>query len=295
MPDVTGLELPASLIDSVNRDRNPERRAWLAALPGILGRLARQWGLRLETPFQPGGDCSWVGPVRAMDGRQLVLKAGWLHAEAMHEADALRCWDHRGAVAVYAEDVFDDTIALLLERCMPGTPLRQVPEPEQDAIVCTLLRRLWRAPPAGHAFPSLQAMCDRWADRFDQQASRAAQRLDPGIARAGMELFRTLPATAGEHVLLVTDLHAGNILAAQRDPWLAIDPKPHVGDPSYDPLQHMLNCAGRLCTDPVRFAQRLAGLLELDASRLLLWLFARCVQESPGNPDLARVAALLAP
>ncbi len=206
---MTGLEFPASLIDSVNRDRNPGRRAWLAALPGILSRLARQWGLRLETPFQPGGDCSWVGPVRAMDGRQLVLKAGWLHAEAMHEADALRCWDRRGAVAVYAEDVFDDTIALLLGRCMPGTPLRQVPEPEQDAVVCTLLRRLWRAPPARHAFPSLQAMCDRWADRFDQQASRAAQRLDPGIARAGMELFRTLPATAGEHVLLVTDLHAG--------------------------------------------------------------------------------------
>src|SRR5712691_1746151 len=65
-------------------------------------------------------------------------------------------------------------------------------------------------------FPSLQAMCDRWADRFDQQASRAAQRLDPGIARAGMELFRTLPATAGEHVLLVTDLHAGNILPRRR-------------------------------------------------------------------------------
>jgi hypothetical protein len=79
---VTGLELPANLIDSVDRDRNPGRRAWLAALPGILSTLARQWGLRLETPFQPGGDCSGVSPVRALDGRQLVLKAGWLHAAA---------------------------------------------------------------------------------------------------------------------------------------------------------------------------------------------------------------------
>lgn len=34
--------------------------------------------------------------------------------------------------------------------------------------------------------------------------------------------------------LLCTDLHAGNVLAAGRESWLATDPKPYLGDPTYD-------------------------------------------------------------
>jgi len=96
-------------------------------------------------------------------------------------------------------------------------------------------------------------------------------------------------------VLLATDLHAGNVLASRREPWLMIDPKPFVGDPTYDALQHLLNCEERLHADPRRFARRVAELLALDADRLVLWLFARCVQESAEFPVLADVARRLAP
>jgi len=85
------------------------------------------------------------------------------------------------------------------------------------------------------------------------------------------------------------------VLAAEREPWLAIDPKPYVGDPTYDPLQHMLNCEQRLRTDPRGLATRMAGLLDLDRDRLLNWLFARCVQFSPSWPFLAEVARAIAP
>ena len=74
--------------------------------------------------------------------------------------------------------------------------------------------------------------------------------LDPGLIRAGIELFRSLPASAERHVLLCTDLHSGNVLAAEREPWLVIDPKPYVGDPTYDVLQHLMNCLDRLRADP---------------------------------------------
>ncbi len=67
-----------------------------------------------------------------------------------------------------------------------------------------------------------------------------------GRVQAGIALFRSLPATADRQVLLCTDLHADNILAARREPWLAVDPKPYAGDPAYDVLQHMLNCEDRL-------------------------------------------------
>lgn len=91
-------------------------------------------------------------------------------------------------------------------------------------------------------------------------------------------------------MLLATDLHAGNVLAAERQPWLLIDPKPYVGDPTYDPLQHMLNCKQRLHADPAGLAGRMADLLGLNPLRLRRWLFARCVQESPDEPALADVA-----
>jgi len=288
------LPLPSNLVDSIAADPDPKRRAWLDRLPGIVASLSRQWQLELGSPFEPGGQCSWVAPVRSAAGERLVLKVGWLHPEAEREAGALRFWDGNGAVRLHAEDTRADTVALLLERCEPGTMLAELPESDQDEVVCALLQRLWREPATGHDFPSLQAMCDQWAAESEAQAAIQPAALDPGIARAGLELFRALPASASRQVLLATDLHAENVLAAGREPWLVIDPKPHVGDPSYDPLQHMLNC-DRLLTDPVSLLRRLADLLELDPERLALWLFARCVQESPGRPELAQVAARLAP
>jgi streptomycin 6-kinase len=110
-----------------------------------------------------------------------------------------------------------------------------------------------------------------------------------------MALFRELPRSAEDAVLLCTDLHGGNVLAAQREPWLVIDPKPYVGDRTYDVLQHMLNCEERLLAGSVGFAQRMAGLLALDVGRLRLWLFARCVQECLNQPTLYDVAVRLRP
>jgi streptomycin 6-kinase len=138
-------------------------------------------------------------------------------------------------------------------------------------------------------------MCEEWADEFEQKAAAGRSSIDPGLAREGIALFRSLPATADRAVLLCTDLHANNVLAAEREPWLVIDPKPYVGDPTYDPLQHLLNCEDRLTTDPVGLTQHMADLVGLSPDRLLLWLFARCVQESPDWPGLADVARRIAP
>jgi streptomycin 6-kinase len=140
---------------------------------------------------------------------------------------------------------------------------------------------------------SLQEMCDAWAEEFEQHQREGLVDLDPGLARDGIALFRALPATAERHVVLCTDLHAENVLAAQREPWLVIDPNPYVGDPTYDVLQHMLDCDERLRGDARGL--RMADLLDLDRERLLLWLFARCVQESPGWPRVADVARAVAP
>ena len=267
------------------------RQAWLAALPEMIRHARERWSLTVGAPFRPGGQTAWVAPARDAAGADLVLKVAWPHPEAAHEADGLRAWAGHGAVRLHGAHDFGPAQALLLERCRPGTGLSARPGPEQDAVIAALLRRLWIEPPADHPFASLQHMCQRWADEAAQIAPNTP---DPGLTRAGLALFRELPATAGRQVLLATDLHAGNVLAATREPWLVIDPKPHVGDPAYDPLQHMLNCEDRLHADPRGLARRMAGLTGLDPGRVRAWLFARCVQESAGCPALAGVARRLA-
>jgi streptomycin 6-kinase len=287
------LALPRNLAEAAESEG---RRQWLTTvLPEIVDQARKRWSLTIGEPFQPGGQTAWVAPVRDAAGADLVLKVAWPHPEAAHEADGLRAWAGHGAVRLHAAHDFGAAHALLIERCLPGTELSRRPEPEQDTVIAALLRRLWIPPGPGHPFASLEQMCRSWADRSEQSVAAKAPPLDPGLARAGIALFRELPVTADAQVLLCTDLHAGNVLAAAREPWLVIDPKPHVGDPAYDPLQHMLNCEERLHADPRGLARRMAGLLDLDPDRVLSWLFARCVQESAEWPALAEVARTIAP
>ncbi len=226
-----------------------------------------------------------------------MLKAQWRHPEAEHEADALEVWDGDGAVRCFAADVLGNTIALLLEPCVPGTQLGSaLPEYDQDAVIAGLLRRLWEHQlPEDHRFGTLRAMCDDWADGFERDVANNTRGLDPELARYAVMMLRELPRTAGRSVLLCTDLHAENVLASEREPWLVIDPKPFIGDPAYDAVQHMLNCDSRLATNPVALARRMAELLGVDPDRLRLWLFARCVQESWGDETLRDPARRLAP
>ncbi|WP_051516002.1 hypothetical protein [Candidatus Blastococcus massiliensis] len=81
---VAGLPLPAALVAAAEAEG---RTAWLATLPGTVARLARAWSLTVEAPFAPGGRTAWVAPVRDRAGDERVLKVGWRHPEAEHEAD----------------------------------------------------------------------------------------------------------------------------------------------------------------------------------------------------------------
>jgi streptomycin 6-kinase len=265
----------------------PEVAAWVAGLPAVVGDLAARWSLPLGEPFQPGGSASWVAPA----GPGKVLKVGWLHDEALHEADGLRAWDGRGTVRLLDDERFGETCALLLEACEPGTTLRtSLPPLEQDSVVAGILPRLWIEPAEGHPFRTLGQMCEMWARDFDPLATP-----DAGLARAGLEVWLGLAGSADRSVLLCTDLHPENVLAAQREPWLVVDPKPYVGDPAYEPTQHMFNFRDRLVSDPGGFADRMAGLLDLDSRRVRQWLFARCVLEADEWAPLWGVARKLAP
>lgn len=290
------LHVPSYLQASVDAG-GPAWVAWLAALPNQVEELTRRWGLELAEPFEPGGNCSWVAPAVDGAGRDVVLKVAWPHTEALHEAEGLAALTDQGAVQLYEleqlppgwahgeRDVAPgNTTAMLLERCRPGTVLRGRPEHEQHIVVTGLLRSVWATElPAGHPFRPLSVMADDWVERAESCLATDPGRLDPGLARDGLGLFRELSRTGPREVLLLTDLHAGNVLSAERRPWLLIDPKPYIGDPHYDVLQHLLNCDQSLQSDPIGLLTEVADLAGLDAGRVRQWLFARCVQESLGK------------
>src|SRR5579859_2302022 len=267
------LNVPGRL--AANCSKTPEGAAWLNRLPDAVRNLERRWSLTLGAPFDGEEvSCAWVAPVALADGTTAVLKLGMPHMEGEHELQGLRFWNGDPTVRLLKAD--DELGAMLLERCEPGTVLRRLPEPGQDVVIAGLLRRLWRSPSAPHPFRPLSAMTEYWTRETLADVERWP---DAGLVREGLRLFKELPRTAPTEVLLATDLHAGNVLRSEREPWLVIDPKPFVGDPAFDATQHLFNCEARLRSDPYGTIRRFAELLELDHERVRLWTFARAEAE----------------
>jgi streptomycin 6-kinase len=221
------------------------------------------------------------------DGTSAVLKLGMPHMEGEDEIAGLRFWNGDPTVRLLEAD--SRLGAMLLERCEPGIALRSLPESEQDPIIAQLLNRLWRLPVSGHRFRPLSALTAYWSE---ETLASADQWTDPGLVQEGLELFKELPRTSPSEILLATDLHAGNVLQAKREPWLVIDPKPFVGDPAFDATQHLFNCEARLRSNPGETIRRFADLLGVDERRVRLWIFARSAAEPRNNWEDARLTEL---
>jgi streptomycin 6-kinase len=108
---------------------------------------------------------------------------------------------------------------------------------------------------------------------------------DAVLVSEGLKMLASLAAEPSINALLATDLHSGNILRAQREPWLMIDPKPFVGDPAYDLTQHLFNCEERLRANPVELVRRVSELAEVDDRQVLRWLFGRATAEPRDHWD----------
>src|SRR5215831_8813830 len=267
--------------------------AWLEGLPAVVQELEQRWRLTPDaTLLGEEPSCSYVEAVRRPGGTPAVLKISMPHMEQEHEAEGLRCWNGIPTVRLLESD--DGLGGMLLERCQPGTTLRKLDENQQDIVISGLLRRLWRSLPTLNRFRPLSALIEYWSHETLAQVERWP---DGVLVREGLRVFKELPYTATRDVLLATDLHAGNVLRSEREPWLVIDPKPFMGDPAYDGTQHLFNCSARLQSHPDRTIERLADLLAVDEERLRRWTFARAAAEPRENwsnrewIDLARAIA----
>ena len=189
-----------------------------------------------------------------------MLKVQRPHRESEHEAAALELWDGAGAVRLLRHD--PEAHALLIERCAPGTPLSAMGQDAALDVFVELLPRLWK--PAGEPFRSLADEAAWWAEYLQRQDWSFA----PELLDAALEALRELPGTQGEQVLLHQDLHADNVLAAAREPWLAIDPKPLIGEREFGiaPIVRSREL-GHSRRDVLHRFDRLTGELGLDRER----------------------------
>jgi streptomycin 6-kinase len=243
---------------------------WLDRLPQLAAECAERWGLELGPPFE-GGNISLV--VSAGDA---VLKINFPEEESEHEADVLELWAGHGAVRLLAYD--PARRALLLERCVPGMTLWELPdEDEANTIAAGLLRRLWQPPPAGHPFRLLEHEAARWAEQLPRQWRALGRPFPATLIDEAVAAARELSSSQDELVVLHQDYHGGNVLRAQREPWLVIDPKPLVGEPAFDAASLLRDRRDELERDPDpagRIRRRLDQLteqLELPRERLRGW------------------------
>jgi len=248
-------------------EKSTEGREWLHHMPDRVKACADRWSLRLDRPYDQSG-VSVVLPATMSDGTAAVLKMQFPHRECEHEAEALRRWGGRGAVRLFESDPAQ--YALLMERCEPGSHLSAV-EPEAALEVLTdLLPRLWVD--AGEPFVSLRDEAAGWASQLPLLWERASRPFEMELLDDALEALEALQGSQGRQVLIHQDLHGDNVLRAAREPWLAIDPKPLVGEREFSvsPIVRAYELGhSRKCV--VDRLNRLTSVLGLDRERARLW------------------------
>jgi streptomycin 6-kinase len=272
------VEVPAELARIQTRYGGAAGRAWLATLPAAAATFLDLWGLTRDGPAMHGMG-GLVLPVRTGDGTPAVLKLRPRNDEP-GEGPALRVWNGDGAVLLLRED--PDTWTLLLERLDAGTDLRSVEEQEAVRVIGGLLARLHRHPPP----PGLPRLADIAATMVADAPAAAASIGDGPVVRRWADLLaEILPDGAGD-TLLHWDLHYENVLAGVREPWLAIDPVPLVGDPAFDLMPALDNRWEEIlaAADPSAAVRRrfdaLVEILGLDRGRAAVWTVARALQNT---------------
>jgi streptomycin 6-kinase len=273
------LTAPAAFVALREELRGPEGRAEAHALATLGDDYLDRWALTPDgAPMH--GMASIVQPVRRADGSPAVLKLPLIDLEQPGEAAALRAWDGDAAVRLLAED--PQTWVMLLERLNPRDLTSVQDDLSAVRIICDLLRRL-HAHPAPDGVPHLADV----AAKMVADAPEAAGKLDDPAHRGALLRWADVTAeVAGEagDRLLHWDLHFENVLAAEREPWLAIDPKPLAGDPAFDLLPALHNRWDEAVAtgDPGRAVRRRYDLmveeLAIDHGRARAWTLARLLQ-----------------
>ena len=257
--------------------RGPDWAAWVDRLPALTRDVVALWQLRPDGPWTPGY-CSLVLPVRTPEGAAAVLKIGFPDDESEHEHLALRRWSGAGAVKLLSAD--PHRRALLLER-LHSTDLTALTDLQACHVVADIYRRIHV--PAMPQLRTLASYVERWNSELAALPRNAP--IPHRLVEQALALATDLAAepAAGSRVIHC-DLHYQNVLAADREPWLVIDPKPVNGDPHYEIAPMLWNRWDELGGDVREGVRRrfytLVDHAGFDEDRARAWVLVRMVHNA---------------
>jgi len=273
------IHIPDSLKGQMTKDT--DRAKWLEQLPDILAACARHWDLTIETPMTEeyaimSYNC--ITPARQTNRSEVILKIGPRDQGEdliIREGSVLKLCNGRGTVKLLGDR--PDLGALLLERVRPGTPLGlQTNDEENTRIAVRVMKRFWQPVPESHSFFPMSYEMDGFQERRIQNNGSTAP-LPSRLVERAEAYFAELTQSSTEAVVLHGDLHHWNILKADREPWLAIDPKGYFGDPGYEVGAFLANHPDASCdgldkrTLETRRIDVLVEELGFERERIIKW------------------------
>ncbi|MFJ5127694.1 aminoglycoside phosphotransferase family protein [Streptomyces sp. NPDC088555] len=276
------VDVPAAFAASYGTNGGASGRAWIAALPGLAADFFDRWALRLDGPAAHGM-ASLVLPVTRADGMPAVLKLQQVTEDNIGAAPGLRVWDGDGVVRLLDHD--PDTGTMLLERLDAARPLSTLAD---DTAAVQILAELMARLVAVAAPPGFRQLADIAAAMLDAAPDAVPLLRDPAERRlvdtCASAVAGLLPEPGDR--LLHWDLHYDNVLAGQREPWLAIDPEPLAGDPGFELLPALDNrwaevvASGDVTRMVLRRFDQLTEVLGLDRRRATGWTLGRVLQNA---------------
>jgi len=271
-------QLPVNFTETISSAYGEAGSRWLAGLPTVIAEIAQDWQVSVGEHY-PRLSYHFVAPVICDDGTSAVLKIGFPeeNQEMLNEVDALQ---HIGGHRMLKLLRFDPRRrAMLLEKLEPGDNLKTVFKGNEIGAVdvaIDIMQKLWRGPPDGNTFPRLE-------DWFNNCFEKAVDtEFPPKYVKKAAAFFEELNLT-GRRVLLHGDLHHENILSAEREPFLAIDPKGITGNFGYEMNAFLINHRRWMKSDPElkeklnAAIDRFSGAFDMTPEAIRKWTFAQNV------------------
>jgi streptomycin 6-kinase len=264
----------------------PSRDVWQAEASTLVAAMLHRWDLSPGGAYI-GGATGSVLSVTQASGEPAVLKVAYPHVEGIWEAVGLQSFPVGCAPSVLAQDAW--TWSILLESIAPGTRLKAGSMGAREALEAGgRLHKQLSAAAAPSSIPQLaDAMRDYSAQARDRLPSQSSDLGDLGVLSLVVTAIDELDVLAGTggstgsgQCLIHGDYNPGNILDAGAGRWVAIDPKPLVGDPAYDlwPLVSQVGAPTRGVHPAEQLARQLAiaaESAEVDPARAARWSCAR--------------------
>ncbi|MFE9444952.1 aminoglycoside phosphotransferase family protein [Streptomyces sp. NPDC006602] len=268
------IDIPDELAASQEKFNGKAGRAFIAGLPELAAEFMERWELTADgRPMH--GVTALVLPVVRADDTRAVLKLQLLDDESEGEPVALRIWNGDRAVRLLDHD--ESTGTMLLERLDPTRMLSHLGDTREAVLVIARLLTHLTSVPAPRGMRRLgdmaQTMLDRTPSALNHIPDPETRRLVTDCAAAVREVIDE----PGDR-LLHWDLHDENVLASDRAPWLAIDPKPLAGDPGFELWPALHN---RFDADEIRWRfDAMTDVLALDRARARAWTLGRLLQNT---------------